>query len=65
MAIVRVLIDIQQRTKSLTDINNWKAFDLKMFSFHIALVFASVTMSEPYFESFVTVSVAIGHICRV
>ena len=66
MAMVRAPFDIQHRTKSLSDINFWKAFDFKLFFFHIApMVFASVPIRDSYFESFVTLSNAIRLLSKV
>ena len=40
MTFVKVPFDIQHRTKLLSDIKFWKAFDFKLFFFHVApLVF--------------------------
>ena len=60
MSLVKVLFDIQHRIKLLADIKFWKAFDFKLFFFHVGpLVFCNLQIREVYFKSFITLCVAI------
>ena len=55
-----VPFDIQHRTRKITDINYWKAFDFKLFFFHIGpLVFFDLGVSSRHFLSFCRLSFSI------
>ena len=56
----KIPFDILIRTKKLKDLTFWKAFDFKLFFFHIGpLVFDNLNVSNIYFESFCKLSFAI------
>ena len=63
---INVPFDMQHRTKSLSDIQFWKAFDYKMFFFHIApLVFNYIAIGDSYFESFIRLCLATRLLSKV
>ena len=55
----KVPFDVLHRPISLEEIQRWKAFDFKLFFFHIApLVFKDVEIHAGFFESFCQFSIA-------
>ena len=62
----KVPFEIQHRTKSLSDLQFWKAFDFKLFFFHVApLVFADMPLNKAYFQSFVLLCSAIRLLSQI
>ena len=57
---VKVPFDVKHRPKSLGEVNFWKAFDFKMFFFHIgSLILNDTLIPAKYLKSFCQLSFAI------
>ena len=59
MMQVKLLFNILHRIKSLDEIKFWKAFDLKLFFFHVGpLVFGKIPVRRVFYKSFCVLSTA-------
>ena len=57
---VNIPFDIQHKLKSLSDIKFWKAFDFKVFFFHVGpLIYRKISVPRQYYISFCLLSIAI------
>ena len=60
LKLVKIPFDIKHRVKSISEINYWKAYDFKLFFFHIGpLVFRNLPIGRSYFESFCLLVVSV------
>ena len=60
LKLVKIPFDIKHRVKSISEINYWKAYDFKLFFFHIGpLVFRNLPIARSYFESFCLLVVSV------
>ena len=63
---VKIPFDIQHRLNSLSDIKFWKAFDFKIFFFHVGpLVYRKISVPGKYYKSFRLLSLAIRLLSEV
>ena len=60
LSLIKIPFDIQHRTRSLHENKVWKAFDFKLFFFHVGqLIFFKIPARRGIYESFCTLSMAI------
>ena len=60
LRLVKIPFDIKHRIKSLSEMSFWKAYDFKLFFFHIGpLVFQKIPIERSFFTSFCLLAVAV------